>query len=130
MHSLISMRAGDIFLGEGNVNISYPQNGHPIVFLRKNDQYTFIGLMLSTKSYKGMNNQMEVMHFEVYDENGEEYEFKYNNTHVVPLNLLKKSEWEPFVKIGQLNKEGLLYVKEVVTGTEPAYWEDVIQSND
>lgn len=124
------MISGDIVLGEGNVNSGYPQNGHPIVFLRENDQDTFIGLMLSTKSYKGMNYQMEVIHFEIYDENSDEYEFKYNNTHVVPLNLLKKSEWEPFVKIGQLSKEGLLYVKEVVAGTKPAYWEDVILSND
>ncbi len=123
------MTKGDIVIGEGNTNATYPKNGHPIVFIKENDPDTFIGLMLSTKSYRGMNRKMEAVHFEALDENEVEFEFKYNNTHVVPLNLLKKTEWKPFRRIGQLTPEGLLYVEEVIAGTEPVYWVDAVKAN-
>ncbi len=120
------MKRGDIVLGENNTNPRYPKNGHPIVFLENKDAYTFVGLMLTTKSHDGMNNLMEFTHFMTHDENGNEYEFKYSGTHIVPVNLLKKLEWAPFTKIGKLTPEGISFVENIVANTEPVYWEEVV----
>jgi hypothetical protein len=121
------MVKGDIVVGEGNKNQNYPVNGHPIVFLQENSGSTFIGLMLSSSTFRGLNTKMDESHFELFDGDGLEYEFKYKNTHVVPLRLLKKDEWKPFTKIGQLSEEGIVFVEEVIKGTKPIFWEEAVE---
>jgi hypothetical protein len=71
---------------------------------------------------------MDSSHFVTHDEEGNEYEFKFQNTHVVPVNLLKKFEWAPFTKVGQLTPEGVTFVKNIVANTEPVFWEEVVNA--
>lgn len=51
--------------------------------------------------------------------------FKFNNTHMANLYLLKPYEWGPYKQIGNLTAEGLQFVYDTLPANEdPPLWED------
>lgn len=118
------MERGDIVYGKNNL-----QGGHPILFLEDKDEYSFVGAML-TKSggYKG-NYLMKKEFFRQQDKNGKDFTFRFNSTHIVGRSLLKKVEWEPFEKVGELSNEGLEFVDSILKNQEPVFWEDYLSDD-
>ncbi len=105
------MKKGEIYFGINNL-----EGGHPIVFLADRDEYSFDGLMLTHSSGYG-NIKLESEHFSYV-----EPDFKINNTHLVARRLIKMTEWEPFVKKGELSMSGLELVMKLIDGQEATYW--------
>lgn len=123
MSLTVHFNPGDILYGR-----KYSDAVHPIVYLQERDHDFFIGAML-TKSPKWNNNiEMKPEHIRVENGKGEAFEFKYNNTHLVKAKLLKRQEWEPFRKIGELTELGLDFVHSNVDLNEEKLWEDFILS--
>lgn len=113
------MKKGDIVYGKNNL-----EGGHPILFLDNKDDYTFVGAMLTKAgAYEG-NHLMRREFFRERDENERVFSFKFNSTHLVGHSLLKRLEWEPFEKVGELTPEGLAFVENILKGKEPVFWED------
>ncbi len=113
------MNKGDILYGRKNTDAV-----HPIVYLRRRDENFFIGAML-TKSGNYTNNiLMAEKHFKKIDLNGKKYEFRFKNTHFVRAELIKKEEWRPFKKVGELTKEGIKFIESKISNKNPEFWED------
>lgn len=115
------MRKGDIVFGRKKSEAI-----HPIVYLKDFDGGHFIGAMLTTAKNFADNILMEQKHFKVNDENDRKYELQFKNTHLVKAKLLKRNDWEPFRKIGQLSEEGIKFVESKVNQERERLWEDYI----
>ena len=81
---------------------------HPIVFLDA-DGNDFIGAVLThTGVFRGtQNTPMFESHFERTSEDGGEYNFKFENTHLVVGKFIKFESWGPYEKVGELTSEGI-----------------------
>ena len=113
------LERGDIIIGASrNRDASY----HPIIYLGENseDEISFIGGMLTHSSEHG-NIILDDYHITItYDSNRPSY--------FVNNQLLKKSEWGPFQKVGQLTTEGISYVLSHIQQTEPQFWEEYLNN--
>lgn len=116
------MKKGDIIYGRKKSDAI-----HPIVYLKDRDENFFIGAMVTKSDNHRDNILMDVRHFRDVNENGEHYEFQFNNTHLVRAKLLKKNEWQPFRKIGELTKEGIKFVESEIESQNSRLWEDYLQ---
>lgn len=118
--SVKDMKKGDILKGKNNIQDD-GRFGHPIVFLRQNDTHTFIGAMLTSSGKFGENISMEHKHFNVTDE----FTFRTQDTWVVSGGpFIKKMEWAPFKKVGELSKEGIKFVESHLTRTNPVLFSE------
>lgn len=114
------MKKGDILFGRNGSGAI-----HPIVYLDEHDQNFFIGAMLTKSSNYTDNILMAEKHFKKRDLNNK-YEFCFNNTHLVNAQLIKKDEWKPFRKVGELTNEGIEFIKSKINDKEPRFWEDYL----
>jgi hypothetical protein len=105
------METGDIVFGINN-----HEGKHPMVFLYDIDEYVFQGVMLTHSAGRG--NVLLLPEHYSYVSNG----FDVTRTHLVRRSLIKKKEWEPFVKVAKLSEVGLEFVKSNIKGQEPSYW--------
>ena len=97
---------------------------HPIIFLEGKDDTYFIGAMItSSPNYKD-NILMKSDHFETEDLGGERYEVSFEESYLVDAKLLKRMEWLPFSKVGQLTTEGVDFVISTIGDKYPQVWEE------
>lgn len=115
------MSKGEIFFGKNNLN-----GNHPIVYLRRHDKNFFIGAMLTKSSNHSDNILMEKGHFKKKNSVGEKFDFFFNNTHLVNTELMKKDEWKPFKKVGELTNKGIKFIESKISGKNPKIWEDYL----
>jgi len=103
----LGMRKGDIVLA-----INRENHPHPIVYLSSIDKARFHACILSSKSING-NLLMKPEHFCLYDDNNDEYDFKFNNTHlVITTSFIKLDFWIKDEKpIGRLSKTGVEFIE-------------------
>jgi len=113
------MKKGDIVFGRKKSDAI-----HPIVFLREKDENFYIGAMLTKSNKYNDNILMSESHFKKEKSNGEKYEFCFDNTHLVKTELIKKDEWKPFRKVGELTKEGIKFLESNISETNPVLWEE------
>lgn len=73
------------------------------------------------------NVLMQSNHFKSNDKQGNKYEVLFNNSHLVNAKLIKKSEWHPFRKVGELSEEGLEFVEANVNVIEAKLWEEFLK---
>lgn len=106
------MTEGGIYSGKNN-----RRGRHPIVFLNDIDEYSFEGLMLTHSSISD-NQLLSEEHFEHVEKN-----FDTRQTHFVRRRLIKKNEWKPFIKVGQLSATGIALVRERTKDTELSYFD-------
>jgi hypothetical protein len=100
---------------------------HPIIFLEAKNSDYFIGAMITHANAPNTHVPMKVEHFKKVDENETRFELQYDSkTHLVKAKLLKKNEWEPFRKIGELTNEGIDFVENIVKKESEKIWEDFI----
>jgi hypothetical protein len=118
------MEKGDIIFGRKNSDAV-----HPIVYLKDSVGGFFIGAMLTTSKNFADNILMAAEHFKTNDEKGVKYELQFNNTHLVKAKLLKRNEWQPFRKIGELSDEGIEFVESKVSQEHEKLWEDYISGH-
>ena len=112
------MTKGDILYGRKNSDAI-----HPIIFLRDRDSEFFIGAMVTSSDKYKENIPMKASHFKVYDAKGNKFEFQFSSTFVVRAKLIKRLEWLPFRKIGELSSFGIAFVESKI-GLEPEQtWE-------
>lgn len=101
---------------------------HPIIFLEGCDDSFFIGAMITSSSSKKYpdNIPMEEIHFLSNDKNGKIYESRYGPSFLIEAKLLKKLEWQPFRKTGQLTDLGIEFVYSTMQGKNPITWEEYL----
>lgn len=113
------MQKGDIVYGRKNSDAV-----HPIVYLQDKDSDFFIGAMLTKSNKFAGNILMKREHFKVDDANGSKFEFQFKNTHLVKAKLLKRNEWQPFRKIGELTDEGISFIESKINIEPEKLWEE------
>lgn len=118
------MTKGEIFKGREDSDAF-----HPIVYLQDRDNELFVGAMLTKASNYKDNILMKTEHFKTKDAKGLKYELDFNKTHLVKAKLLKKNDWQPFKKIGELTYEGIDFVEANVNTERENLWEDYIKGN-
>lgn len=118
-----NLKKGDIVFGRKKSKAI-----HPIVYLRGKDDNFFIGAMLTKSKNFSDNILMEKSHFEEKDSRGSKYKFYFNNTHLVKTELIKKEEWKPFRKVGELTEKGIEFVESNIKKTSPILWEDYLSA--
>ncbi len=97
---------------------------HPIIYLEDRDQDTFRGLVIThsqTENYSD-NIQLQKQHFENQDENGSPFEVVFDNSFVVGKYMIKRNDWGPYTKKGQLTEIGILYIEEKIAEEDSVYW--------
>jgi hypothetical protein len=107
---------GDIIRGSLNGrNEAY----HPIIYFKEVDSLYFQGGMITHSS--GFENiKLEEYHF------NQKLGTNPRPSFFVKSYLLKKQEWGPFIKVGELSKTGIEFVKSKLEGTTPQVWEDYL----
>lgn len=95
---------------------------HPIVFLKSENEETFVACILSTKNSNG-NILLKTTHFEVFNEYGIEYNFKYKNSHLVHTKVfVKEVSWLNSIEPqGMLTKDGIQFIESHLDGLQPEY---------
>lgn len=109
MHS-----TGDILLGADRRREAA---FHPILFIREHSPDYFVGVMLTHSPHFG-NIPLPVHYFQNLTN------YDPNNNHFVQCSLLKKNDWGPFRKVGELSPEGLDYVALSIDLENPVRWEE------
>ena len=107
------METGDIVFGANNHN-----GKHPMVFLSDIDEYTFHGVMLTHSPNRG-NILLLPEHYSYISS-----KFDTSQTHLVTKSLIKKKEWEPFVKVAKLSESGVEFINSTIKNQELRYWEN------
>lgn len=108
----------------------HPEAIHPIVFLEGKDENFFIGLMITSSSsakYKD-NISMSEIHFNKTDKLGKDFETYFKKSYFVGSRLLKKLNWKPFKKTGELSSAGVSFVIEKTKKSNPKIWEEYIKT--
>lgn len=103
---------------------------HPIVFLDGYDDSFFIGAMITSSgpnSYPD-NVLMKETHFCMTDKCGKEYETRYGPSYLVDAKLLKRLEWQPFRKTGQLTDFGIEFINKITHEKHPIVWEEYLKN--
>ncbi|MCK4387006.1 MAG: hypothetical protein KAV41_02915 [Candidatus Pacebacteria bacterium] len=116
------MRKGEIFFGKKGSDAI-----HPIVYLKYYDKNFFIGAMLTSSSNHADNILMSKTHFEKTDSINKKYKLYFKNSHFVKAKLLKKLEWAPFIKVGQLTNIGIKFIKSCTKEKDPVFWEQYLK---
>lgn len=115
------MQKGDIVWGRALDKI------RPIVFLRDASDELFIGAMLTTSDEYPQNVLMKPEHFKTVDSEGKPCEIKFENTHIVQTELVKRKEWVSFDKGGELTPEGIGFVEGVLKSSNDVLWQDYVK---
>lgn len=101
---------------------------HPIVFLEGHDDSFFIGAMITHSQNYQDNILMLEEHFKEFDDENKKFTLYFNNTHLVEVKLLKRLQWRPFVKVGELSISGIAFVEAKLKGLHPEVWEDYLRA--
>ena len=114
------MKKGDIIKGRKTV--------HPIVFLKKENEDDFIGCIITHSNNTQYPNNIGLTseHFLDSDEKGHKYEVEYDNSFFVKLSLIKKYDWGPFEKKGQLTGSGIKHIEKYLKDNQQKLWRDYI----
>lgn len=123
MYDIDNALPGDILHGANNRNRN--TGTHFIIYLDKieGNINEFYGAMLTTSPGYG-NIALEPGHFKDYDEKGNPYKATYNRSFISRDKYIKKANWAPFTKVGELSEEGLLFVKKAVGANNPTHYPD------
>lgn len=113
---------GNIIIGKG-YGTNHAEAFHPIIYLEGDTNNDFLGLMLTTSTKWSNNFPLKKEHFIDTDVNGKPFLIKYDNSHCVFLRLIKRADWNPFTKAGQLTSEGIRFVEENTKELSPIYWD-------
>lgn len=102
---------------------------HPIVYIESVDDEYFVGVVITHSPKYEDNILMSESHFVENDENGNPYEFYFDNSRIVAHALIKLYEWNLY-KAGQLSINGLSFVIEQIKDTKPMAWDVYISNNN
>jgi hypothetical protein len=81
-----------------------------IIFIEENGKDGFLGCIISHETQKG-NVKMKLEHFCIQDEEGHDYEVKYDDSYLVPHKFIKMNDWIKNVNVvGRLTKEGIKFM--------------------
>lgn len=116
---------GDIITGQGYGKDKL-KAFHPIIYIEGDTASDFIGVMLTSSASDTWNNNfpLEEDHFHTHDSESIPYKIVFRKSSCVHLRLVKKSEWAPFLKKGQLTKKGVEYIEEKIKDLKPISWDD------
>ena len=98
---------------------------HPIIYLEDIDNITFKACIIThadDEQYPD-NIRMTEYHFKERDEDGNRYEISYDETFFVSKCLIKKNEWGPYEKKGELTLGGIEFVERMIENERAIYWE-------
>lgn len=116
-------RTGDILRGRPGSDAV-----HPIVYISDYDRDCFIGAMITHAGghiYPD-NIPMERHHFIEQNGAGRRFDIQYGPSYLVNARLLKKREWAPFRKVGQLTTIGISFVESYIQDSTPQLWEEYL----
>ena len=97
---------------------------HPIAFLKKINEETFEGCMLThaPPNEKYDNIELKEEHFVRNKEDGTNYKVTYDKTYFVKARLLKEGRWGPFKIEGRLSENGIKYLEDKLDSIKPINW--------
>lgn len=99
---------------------------HPIIFWEDFDETFFIGVMVTSNGEFETNIPLKPEYINSRDEKGVKFEFQYRNTNIVKAKLLKRKDWAPFRKIGEITEEGIHFIGKVVDFRHEILWEEFV----
>ena len=111
-----TLQKGDIVRGR--------QTRHPIVYLGELNEFEFKGCFITHSAGYKINKGLKESYFCKKDERGNEYEIQYEKTYVCRCLLVKKNEWGPYTKVGQLTDEGVQFIENAINGQGAIVWND------
>lgn len=110
-------KKGDIILPKTKVALDNWLKGlyHAAVVWQDefNGRDDFIGLMLTHSARHKGNILMQESHF------APDLSFKFDRTRFANQALVKFGEWGPFERVGQLTKEGVLFIERNIDKAKP-----------
>ncbi len=112
------LKKGDIIRGSKNAKT---EAYHPIIYLEEYNSEFFLGVML-THADKYGNIELKDKHFLVKPPSSNNKPSYFVNHH-----LLKREEWEPFFKCGEISIKGLIFIERHLGGSTPTIWEDYLK---
>ena len=112
------MKKGEIFWGRKNSDAK-----HPIIYLKPKDQNFFIGAMLTHSENKKDNVPMNERHFRRQYFRGGKCKLGFDKNFLVKAKLIKKVEWGPFSRVGELTAEGIKFVEFNIENMNSVFWE-------
>jgi hypothetical protein len=114
---------GDILRGNKTI--------HPIIYLKQIDEYYFIGCIITHSNEMEYKNNIAFLpeHFETYDKNNNEYDIVFDDSYFVKLELIKKVEWGPFQKVGELTNAGIKHIEKYLEQANLTEWEIYIKKS-
>ena len=121
MNPAMNFSKGDILFGRKGSDAE-----HPIIFLNHRDNDFFIGAMITKSGKYAQNILMKPDHFREVDDQGNKFELYYNKSKLVKAKLIKRNEWHPFRKIGELTIEGLTFVENNIEIVQEKLWEEFL----
>ena len=89
-------------------------HGHCFVLI-----YEYVGCMLTHSDRFDDNIKLSETDFKKEDSNGMRYEFQFDNTYFKSKKLLKREEFGPYIKVGEMTDEGLSKVWDAIKGQFP-----------
>ena len=113
------MLKGEIFLGKKTI--------HPFIYLEEIDTDQFKGCILTHSNKYPDNVLLDHEHLEQKNTDGLNFRVKFDNSYFVCSILIKKAEWGPFIKVGQMTDNGINFVESLVSGAAFLItWEEYI----
>ncbi len=115
---------GDIIVGN--------KTNHPIIYLRVENEYSFIGCIITYSNSMKYKNNVSFLpeHFEILDTEKNKFSVVYEDSYFVNLELIKKMEWGPFVKVGKLTRSGIEFLDKQLAKDDPIKWKDYINNKE
>ena len=121
-------KRGYILRGIENHKVVYVNGkkikGHFIIFYDHLNGKDFIGAMITSTNYNGVNEQMNENHFSEFDEFGNKCTVVYKDSFLVPAKLHKFISMGPFELVGQLTEEGNDFVTENIDSLPMVTWKE------
>lgn len=110
------LKKGEIFIGR--------QSTHPIIFIESKNDDEFVGILLTHAHTKksGSAVRMKVDHFEVFNSDGNKFPFQYDDELLPQKITIRKNDWGPFEKAGNLTAVGNAFIDDNLDDLEPLGW--------
>jgi hypothetical protein len=120
----VTINKGDIIVGSDRKPTAAL---HPIVYIEGDLEKDFTGVMLTKSGLYPDNIRMEKEHFKEQDAEGTKFVTQFEDSHFVKVKLMKKIEWGPFTKTGELTEIGIKFIESKLQDLKPIYWEGYLK---
>ncbi|MFE3866486.1 hypothetical protein ACFX5E_00185 [Flavobacterium sp. LS2P90] len=128
MINIKDCKSGYILKGQENhkakIVDGHNERGHFIIFYDYLNGYDFVGAMITTTDYNGINEPMQENYFNEVNEYGDKCTVVYSNSFLVPAKLHKFHSMGEFEFVGQLTDLGISFMVKIIGNLDIMTWDD------